>query len=52
MIPLRLFLASALMVLGPTHGPAVAEAQNIAAIFLIHEGDQIAEKRSSLLTET
>ncbi|MEO8241944.1 MAG: FAD:protein FMN transferase [bacterium] len=37
--------ASALMVLGPSDGPAVAEAQNIAAIFLIRDGDGITEKR-------
>ena len=38
--------ASALMVLGPHEGPAVAEAQNIAALFLVRDGDAITEKRS------
>ena len=40
--------ASALMVLGPHDGAAVAEAQNIAALFLIRDGAAIIEKRSSL----
>ena len=39
--------ASALMVLGPEQGAAVAEAQNIAALFLVREGEAIIEKRSS-----
>ena len=39
--------ASALLVLGPSDGPAVAEAQNLAALFLIRDGGEITEKRSS-----
>ncbi len=39
--------ASALLVLGPEKGRAVAEAQNVAAIFLIRDGDGILERRSS-----
>ena len=43
--------ASALMVLGPHDGPAVAEAHNLAALFLIRDGTEIIEKRSSLFAE-
>lgn len=39
--------ASALMVLGERDGPAVAEAQNIAALFLIRKGDAVEERRTS-----
>ncbi len=44
--------ASALMVLGPHDGPAVAEAHHLAALFLIRDGAEIIEKRSSLFTQS
>lgn len=44
--------ASALLVLGPSDGPAVAEAQNLAALFLIRDGGEITEKRSSRFAQT
>ena len=44
--------ASALMVLGPSDGPAMADAHNLAALFLIRDGDQITEKRSTRFRQT
>ncbi len=40
--------ASALMVLGPEDGPAIAEAHGIAALFLMREDVGIVERRTSL----
>jgi FAD:protein FMN transferase len=43
--------ASALMVLGPELGPAVADAQNVAALFLIREAEGVRERRSAAFTD-
>ena len=44
-------LATAFMILGPDEGLALAERENIAALFLIRDGEQFVEKASSAFAQ-